>query len=191
MLDQYFEMPRVLRAIESPAFTLYLDSFAQELDAIGFAREHVRNQIRGAAHLCTWAEKHGVPVGDFGEELVARFGRHLPRCQCPGPKRGRSEPVLGGALRVTEHLRRMDVLPSVIADPDDSRPVLLADFLGWMRQHRGVGEATLRQYEHQLTDLLERVGEDPSRFTADKIRCFLQQRSKVTVAAKKWATLSA
>jgi hypothetical protein len=49
LLHQYFEKPRVLRSIESADFESYLDSFAQELDAVGFAREHVRNQLRAAA----------------------------------------------------------------------------------------------------------------------------------------------
>ena len=52
MFHQYFEKPRVLRGIESADFQSHLDSFAQELDVVGFAREHVRNQLRAAAHLC-------------------------------------------------------------------------------------------------------------------------------------------
>ena len=98
MLQQYFEKPRVLRGIESADFKSYLDSFAQELDAIGFAREHARNQLRGAAHLCVWAERQGVQVEGFGEEVISRFRLHLPECRCPGQERGRSAPVVGWAL---------------------------------------------------------------------------------------------
>lgn len=89
MLHQYFEKPRVLRGIESPDFTSYFDSFAQELGATGFAREHIQNQLRGAAHLCVWAEAQRVQVESFDEEFVARFRLHLPERHCPGPKRGR------------------------------------------------------------------------------------------------------
>jgi hypothetical protein len=164
MLHQYFEKPRVLRGIESPDFTSYLDSFAQELGSTGFAREHVRNQLRGAAHLCVWAEAQGVQVESFGEEFVTRFRLHLPECQCPGPKRGRSTPVIGWALRFIEHLRQIGVLPAVIADHEGSPPVLLQDFLGWMQQHRGVGEATLKHYEYHLVGLLDCLGDNPSRY---------------------------
>ena len=99
MLHQYIEEPRVLRGLESSNFNAYLDSFAQDLDATRFAREHVRNQLRGAAHLCVWAEKQRVHVEDFGEECVTRFGRHLSHCRCPGPKRGRSAAVVLWARR--------------------------------------------------------------------------------------------
>ena len=62
MLYHYFQKPVVLTGIKSENFKAYLDSFAQELDAIGFAREHVRNQLRAAAHVCVWAEKQRMDV---------------------------------------------------------------------------------------------------------------------------------
>lgn len=178
MLHQYFEKPRVLRGIESPEFKAYLESFAQKLDAVGFAREHIRNQLRGAAHLCVWAERQQVHVKDFGEEFVTRFRHHLPQCQCPGPKRGSSAPVVQWARRFIDYLRETGVLPAVIRDPEVSRPVLLQDFLAWMRQHRGVVEATLQHYEYHLADLLDHLGNDPSCFTAPELRDFVQQQSK-------------
>lgn len=78
MLHQYFENPRVLRGIESADFKSYLDSFAQELEAIGYAREHAGNPLRGAAHLRLWAEMQGVQAESFGGEFLSRFlGGHL------------------------------------------------------------------------------------------------------------------
>jgi integrase/recombinase XerD len=47
-----------------------------------------------------------------------------------------------------------------------------------MRQHRGVGEASLRRYEYHLVELLDCLGDDPSRFTAQKLRGFVQQQSR-------------
>lgn len=178
MFEQYFEKPRVLRGVESADFKTYLDSFAQELGSIGFAREHARNQLRGAAHLCVWAERQGVRVEDFGEEFVSRFRLHLPNCKCPGPKRGRSAPVAGWALRFIEHLQQIGIVPPVTTDDVERRPALLQDFLAWMRQHRGVGDATLNHYEYHLADLLDCLGDNPSRFTAQKLRDFVQRQSR-------------
>jgi site-specific recombinase XerD len=59
-----------------------------------------------------------------------------------------------------------------------STPVLLQDFLTWMRQHCGVGEATLKQYEYYLVGLLDCLGDDPSRYAAQKLRDFVQQQSR-------------
>jgi integrase/recombinase XerD len=178
LFHQYFENPRVLRGIESAKFESYLDSFAEELDTVGFAREHVRNQLRAAAHLCVWAGRQRVNVEGFSEDLISHFRFHLPQCQCPGPKRGRSSLVVTWAQRFVEHLRRIDILPAVIVDPKEARPALLQEFLTWMRQHRGVGEASLRRYEYHLVDLLDCLGDDPSRFTAQKLRGFVQQQSR-------------
>lgn len=178
MLQQYFEKPLVFQGIESADFKSYLDSFAQDLNAVGFVREHARNQLRGAAHLCVWAELQGVQVESIGEEFVSRFRLHLPECKCPGPERGRSAPVAGWALRFVEHLRRIGVLPTVIVDQEGHRPILLQNFLIWIQQHRGVGEATLRHYEYHLADLLDCLGDNPSRFTAHKLRDFVQQQSR-------------
>jgi hypothetical protein len=118
LFHQYFEKPRVLRGIESADFQSHLDSFAQELDVVGFAREHVRNQLRAAAHLCVWAGRQRVTVEGFSDDLISRFRLHLPQCQCPGPKRGRCSLVVGWAQRFVEHLRRVGVLPAVIVDPN-------------------------------------------------------------------------
>ena len=178
MFHQYFEKPRVLRGIESADYQSHLDSFAQELGVVGFAREHVRNQLRAAAHLCVWAGRQRVPVEGFSEDLISRFCLHLPECQCPGPKRGKCSLVLGWAQRFVEHLRRVGVLAPVIVDPWEARPALLQEFLTWMRQHRGVGEASLRRYEYHLVDLLDCLGDDPSRFTAQKLRAFVEQQSR-------------
>ena len=178
MFHQYFEKPRVLRGIESGDFQKHLDSFAQELGAVGFAREHARNQLRAAAHLCVWAGRQRVAIEGFSDDLISRFHLHLPQCQCPGPKRGRCSLVAEWAQRFVEHLRRIGVLPAVIVDPKEVRPVVLQEFLTWMRQHRGVGEASLRRYEYHLVDLLDCLGDDPSRFTAQELRGFVQQQSR-------------
>lgn len=69
MFHQYFEKPRVLRGIESADFQSHLDSFAEELDVVGFAREHVRNQLRAAAHLCVWAGRQRITVEGLGGHL--------------------------------------------------------------------------------------------------------------------------
>lgn len=178
MLNQYFEKPRVLRGIESAKLRSYLDSFAEELDGMGFEREHARNQLRAAAHFCVWAAGQRVSVEGFGEEVISRFRLHLPQCQCPGPKRGRCSLVVGWAQRFVEHLRRIGILPAVIVDPKEGQSILLQEFLMWMRQHRAVGEASLRHYEYHLVELLGCLGDDPSCFTAQNLRGFVQRRSR-------------
>jgi hypothetical protein len=185
LFHQYFEKPRVLRGIESANFESHLNSFARELDAVGFARVHVRNQLRAAAHLCVWAGRQRVNVEGFNEDLISRFRLHLAQCQCPGPKRGRSSLVVGWAQRFVEHLRRVGVLPAVIVDPKETRPVLLQEFLTWMRQHRGVGEASLQRYEYHLVDLLDCLGMIRAALRLTSFEASFNNRAGITPALEE------
>jgi hypothetical protein len=124
-----------------------------------FAREHARNQLRGARSFCVYGRELQRVRVDFGEEFVSRFRLHLPECKCPGPERGKSAPVAGWALRFVEHLLRVGVRPVVVDKQEAGRPIPLQNFLTWMPQHRGVGGATLKHYDYYLTDLLDCLGD--------------------------------
>jgi len=179
MLLQYFEYPRVLQGLQSASSRSYLDSFAKELGLIGYAREHIRNQLRAAAHFCIWTDAIKIAPADFNETIIAQFRRHLPRCRCPGPNRGKSAPVFLFARRFVQHLRHIGVTPTpTVNDPKALLPSLLQDFLIWMEQHRGVGRSTLYQYEYHLTVFLRDLGDDASTFTAQQVRDFVRQRSE-------------
>jgi len=179
MFHRYFEYPRVLQGLKSASSKSYLDSFAEELGLVGYAREHIRNRLRAAAHFCIWAEGRKIAASDFNEAVIEQFRRHLPRCRCPGPDRGKSGPVIRFVLRFVDHLRRIGVAPTpTVAAKGAPLPALLQNFLVWMQQHCGVGAATLYHYAYHLAALLRHLGEDTSAFTAQNLRDFVQERSK-------------
>jgi hypothetical protein len=56
-------------------------------------------------------------------------------------------------------------------------PALLTAFGHWMRQQHGTCDATLYNYGLRIRDLLNTVGEDPSRFDAHNLRQFILDTS--------------
>lgn len=176
MLDHFFESPIVFRDLKSDELLGFLDSFAEELLTDGFAREHSRNQLRRAGHFCIWSESIGLDSSEFDDQSVERFVCHLPKCDCPGPRRGSAPAVVTSVRRFLGHLRSTGSIPKASTpDCQESSP-LLEGFLAWMREHRGIAESTVELYRRNLADLLQRLGEDPSTFTARKLRRVCAER---------------
>lgn len=178
MLERFFERPVVLTGLESPEFKAHLDTFADDLHGLAYSREYARNQLRAAAHFCVWAQARVSEPSKLNQGAVEAFWRHLPVCRCPGPSRGKSPPILRWVRRFVEHLECKGVVPKFEGASSRACPSLLRSFLAWMSRHRGVVEATLRTYERHLSQLLEALGDDPSGYTAGKLRDFVQRRSK-------------
>lgn len=179
MLNVYFKKPRVLCGIHSEEFNSYLNDFAKRLHITKYARGSILNQLRAAAHFCVWAELKRLDARMFDEKTIKSFRQHLPRCRCPGPPRGKSPLVIKHANNFIDHLRHIGVVESIQDPaPQESRSPLLINFLVWMREHRGLSDGTLKNYERYITDLLDALGDEPSKFTAKKIRKFVQQRTR-------------
>jgi site-specific recombinase XerD len=70
------------------------------------------------------------------------------------------------------------VPPSLTAPAPSDRWPILGAFRSWIRQHRGLTESTLDTYQRILVDLIERLGEDPSRYTAEALRAFVFERAQ-------------
>ena len=177
MLDRFFERPMVLTGLESPELKAHLNTFAEELHAVGYSREYARNQLRAAAHFCIWTQARDGDLSNLDNAEVEEFGRHLPMCRCPGPSRGKCPLVLRWVRHFVDHLEREGVVPKLKETQPRACPPLLRSFLAWMTQHRGIVEGTLRNYERHLRRLLDALGDDPSRYEAGQLRDFVEKRS--------------
>jgi len=187
MFDHFFKNPIVFRDLKSDKLLGFLDSFSDDLQAAGFAREHSRNQLRRAGHFCIWSEVVGLNWTNFDERTVERFGEHLVGCSCPGPRRGSSPMVVTSVQGFLKHLRSVGYLPKPLTvDGQERISPLLADFLAWMREHRGIAESTLKIYKRNLIDLLQRIGEDPATFTAKELRQACSERLEQRGGARKF-----
>ena len=178
MLSEFFESPVRIRALRNGPAGSLLESFAQALSQAGYVRRIARRYLRAAEHFLFWTDRYGMPVCKLNEHSFARFKRHLSRCRCPHYGHADQWTVVRGAHMFVTYLRDTGSItpPSVKLPIHD--PALLSTFCQWMRQQRGTSDVTLYTYRIYIRELLQRLGEQPSRFDARRLRAFLLDKSR-------------
>jgi site-specific recombinase XerD len=99
--------------------------------------------------------------------------------------------VLHGARLFLNALRDARIVTTTPAMKDAvPDPALLSAFCRWMREQRGTCEATVSNYGRHSRELLTRLGEEPSRFDARRLRQFVLEHSRASgwAAAKTCTT---
>jgi site-specific recombinase XerD len=178
MLSEFFKSGLRIRALrDGPAGSL-LESFAQALSETGYATMTARKHLRAAEHFIYWTHRHGMMVCKWNKQSLARFERHLSRCHCSYYGYAKRLEVVHGARLFLTHLRdaRIITLPSV--EPHVQEPALLSAFCQWMHQQRGTCDVTLYHYSVYIRELLRRLGENPTRFDARRLRAFVLEKSR-------------
>jgi len=115
-----------------------------------------------------------MPMCNLNEQSLARFDRHLSRCRCP--HYGHADQC--GARLFLTHLRDVRIITLSSVEPPVHDPALLSAFCQWMHQQRGTCDVTLSTYSIYIRELLRRLGEEPSRFDARRLRAFVLQKSR-------------
>jgi integrase/recombinase XerD len=190
MLSKFFDSAVRIRLLtDGPAGAMF-EGFAQTLFQSGYAKITARYHLRAAEHLVSWADRISIPVANLTEQSLERFGRHLHKCRCTGFGHRNPLNVLHGAHLFFRHLREAGVISSAVVASTVPDPPLVGDFCNWMRQLRGVCEATLYNYRIHILKLLSRLGEKPETFNARNLRQFVMEASQTCgwAAAKKCTT---
>ncbi|MGA7537151.1 MAG: tyrosine-type recombinase/integrase [Steroidobacteraceae bacterium] len=168
-----------------------LDLFLQDLESCGYTTLTVKDYAASVCHFSQWAQTQHLTLADLSDEVLSRFAKH--RCRCPG---GRSHRSVSGKYakrvrRFVEHLRRAGVITQIPESPLTCAPAPVAeDFLGWLREHRGIGPVTINHYREQLAKLpswliAARAGE----VTAARIRALVLDRaSRQSASATRFMT---
>ena len=178
MLSEFFESRvRILALRDGPAGPL-LESFAQALSEAGYARRIARRYLRAAEHFIYWTDRHSMPLCKLNEQSFLRFDRHLSRCRCPHYGHTDRWTVVRGARLFVTYLRDTSIISTPSVEPPIHDPALLSAFCQWMRQQRGTCDVTLYTYRIYIRELLRRLGEQPSRFDARRLRAFLLEKSR-------------
>jgi len=178
MLSEFFESHLRIQALrDSPAGPL-LEGFSQALLEAGYARRIARIHLRAAEHFIYWTDRYGMPVCKLNEQSFAQFERHLSRCGCPHYGHADRRRVVRGARLFVTYLRGTSIISTRFVEPPFHDPALLTAFCQWMRQQRGTRDVTLYTYRIYIRELLRRLGEQPRRFDARRLRAFLLEKSR-------------
>jgi len=165
-----------LRKLRSGCARPYLDDFIEALTSAGYTRRTIREHLGGTVHLGRWADHAGVELAELDEGVIARYVEHVRVCRCNKHKRRRFARAEKSARVFLDHLRRLGVARPGTTPVGQDMPPLLVSYLTWMKQHRGVTEATLDLYERKIRVFLAGAGEDPSAYEARQIRSFIMNR---------------
>jgi integrase/recombinase XerD len=185
MLIYYYQSENFVEQLHRGPAGPYIDGFADALWEAGYAEITARRHIRAAQHLIHWVESHHVPLSKVDEAQVKRFKCHLPRCRCPSYGSFDRHGLVRGAHLFLGHLRRINVIsPSADYAKKSEVSPLLDAFCQWMRVNRSIGEACLYNYNLTVRDLIHALGENPSRFNAQRLRKFVLNRSRCCGRAK-------
>lgn len=178
----------------------FVESFTGTLAAQGYRESTVRAYRSQSRHFIVWLYLSGLTLAAIDGDALQQFLRH--DCTCSHPRfLGRSgqfggKPEYGATIaRFASFL----IERNVVADwrdpaPQAQRNCHVDAFLGWLRQHRGVREATLQNYERSLRAVLPLLGGSPDAYDVAVIRTAIldraQSRSRGQLANERTALRS-
>jgi site-specific recombinase XerD len=149
----------------------FIDDFAANLRAKGYAVLCVRDYIQAAEHLGRWLDGEGIELHELTSSVVDRFAGH--HCHCPRSGRHgrrRSRRYVARVRRFVAHLRSCGRVPLDAEGPSRAVLTALQGFRSWMRCHRGAAERTIAHYEILIARMLPALGDDPALYDAGRVR---------------------
>jgi integrase/recombinase XerD len=166
MIDQLFQRPAAVeRHHNAPVVGPYLEGVAGQLAALGYSRSTVRRYIYACEAFGRFLTVHGVELRDLSEAHLEAFlhevasgrtWRGVP-VDAAGAVHGRRRPL----ELLMARLRSAGVVGAALTDVPRVEPphhALLVGYLDFVRQHRGLGEATIGQHALHVGRFLSYLG---------------------------------
>jgi len=177
MFEQFFKRRLRIQELRDSQGRDLLERFAEELFHAGYSAKTARRYIRAAEHFIYWSGVEGIPVLNFTEKLVERFGCHLNECKCPGFNHAKSPDLLCGVSLFLKQMKNVDEV-TIAKQPMTEDPALLTAFYHWMRKNRGTSDTTLCGYGRPIRDFLKCFGNNPNMFNAKSLRQFVLEKGQ-------------
>ena len=161
-----------------------VEAFADTLLAQGYRHRTGRDFSSSCRHLVVWLYRSDLALAEIDDGVLQRFLEH--RCDCEHPRFFGRPNAFAGSRRVKAEIARFAsflIDRNVVADwrdplPKTSGGAHVNAFLGWLRQHRGVRDTTLKTYRQSLQALSPLLGDDPGAFDAASIRAAILGRAQ-------------
>lgn len=149
----------------------HVEDFKDWLRANGYRQSTIVEAVRLLAGWTDWMHHAG-----YGLDTATQG--HAASIKAFTGKKSIRRYASSGALFIRYLLDR-ELLPRMAAPPSPAQTwPILSMFRQWMREHRGVADATLDNWQRDLIALLETLGDDPHAYTALAIRRFVRRRCK-------------
>ena len=155
-MNLFFKNPETLRRMQEGPLGKYMDNYAAELRAEGYAQQSAELQIRLVADFSRWLAKRRISAPQV---TPAHFQPYLrSRARYRRPRRG--DPA--ALKRLLNLLLRQGVIPEPSRPPATPAEQLGEEFRLYLRQERALASTTLIAYTPFVSDFLtEHFGTGP------------------------------
>lgn len=188
MLKTYVASPVTLGRLQATRCWLYLDGYTDYLASRHYSPASIQLYLLGIPPLGRWLSKNDVPISEFDQDALDAYQRSRASVGQLRHRSGKIKMAFRGAQHLHEYFLALGVVRAL---PGPTVRPLLHSFEQWMTTHRGVRAVTLRGYAPVIEKLLDRLGEDPARYTAKPLRRFvLDEADRGGIATAKATTTS-
>jgi len=175
MAHHLFRDPCTVQRLHEGPLGPYIDVFAAEMYAEGYAQQSAEFQIRLVADFSHWLAKRQIPA----PEITAQHFPLYLRARAHYRRPGRSDQA--GLKRLWNLLRRQGVIPEPSVPAPTPADQLQATFRRYLQQERALAPATLIPHLRFVGEFLtERFGAGPvdlSSLCAADVTGFVQRRA--------------
>jgi integrase/recombinase XerD len=174
----FFKHPRAIERFRSGPLAGHIDGFAGLLFEQGYSRVYARNKLWLLRDLDRWLDRQDLRVAHVDERRLAAFARDRVR-HGRRLRRGNG-PMLQKFLA---HLRQSGTVPTPAPRmPRDVKSRLERAFVDYLAKERGVCEATIDNYLHEIVRFLAhrctRGSLSPLRIGATDLNDFVLRRAR-------------
>ena len=169
----------------------HVREFADWLDQQGFRPYTIADLLRTLSAWTAWMRRAGFADTDLRAGLVA-YRLELGQRAEPRDFNEFGQRSLVAASRFMQFLQDRGIIEADAPPPSPiSHWPLLGEFRTWMREHRGLAESSLDEYQRVLVGLVETVGDIPSLYTTEKLRDYVLERARPFGIARAKSIVSA
>lgn len=182
MTHHFFRDPRTVQRLHEGPLGPYIDAFAAEMHAEGYAQQTAELQIRLVADFSHWLAKRRIPAPEITADHFPSYLRSRAQYRRPG----RSDRA--GLKRLWNLLHRQGVVPDPLVPAPTPADQLHDTFRRYLRLERALAPATLVSYLGFAGEFLTaRFGAGPVDLTslcAADVTGFVQRRA-ATLRSKR------
>ena len=178
-----------LRCFDPGPHARHVDAYRGRLVLLGHRGLTLKQHVVAARHFCHWLHVSRGCLAEVTATDIVRFGRH--KCRCIGHRRASWRGPFHSRylVRVRKFVRflvEIGVVKAPLEAPPEQAPEIIA-WLDWLRRHRGLSAASVKNYERALEKLLPHIGTDPARYGAANLRLAYSDRcSREGQNAREW-----
>lgn len=182
MAHHYVQDPRAVQRLHEGPLGQYIDAYAAELRAEGYAQQSAEVRVRLVADFSRWLAKHRILVPAITPDHFPSYLRSRARHRRP------RRDDRAALRRLWTLLRRQGVIPEPAVPAPTPADQLHATFRRYLQQERALAPATLVPYLGFTGEFLtERFGAGPvdlSSLCAADITGYVQRRA-ATLRSKR------